>query len=309
MQILNPKKLPDGKKRVVVLGNFDGVHKGHTKLISLATSVASKSGYDTCVYTFSQNSSSFKSASLLTTNDEKTEYIEKCGVNEIFFDDFDRVKDMSPEMFCKEILAGMLGCEIAVCGENFTFGKNRSGDAKKLLRIMKSLSLNAEICPMCFENAKPVSSSAIREKISEGDVLFAYKLLQRPYSFTSVIIHGKALARRLGYPTVNQLLPETKAKPKNGVYASICSFEGVDYPSVSNIGTKPTVTYNTKDAPVICESHIIGFDGDIYGKSVTVKLFERIRDEKKFDSLEELTRAVESDVTFTKKYFKEKGLL
>lgn len=307
MQFLNPKKLPDGKKRIVVLGNFDGVHKGHKKLLSLAKTLCTQNTA-TCVYTFSQNSSPFKSSSLLTTNEEKTEYIEQCGIDEIFFDDFSRVKCMEPEVFCKEVLIDTLGCEIAVCGENFTFGKDRKGTSATLDEIMNSLSKKAEICPLCFEDGKPVSSSTIREKLLAGDVSGASALLGRPHSFTSPILHGKALARQLGFPTINQIFPEYKAKPKNGVYVSICTIDGTLYPSVSNIGTKPTVVQKYENPPVICESHIIGFNKDIYGKSVTVKFLCHIRDEVKFDSLDCLSAAVKNDVSFAKKYFEEKGL-
>lgn len=306
MQVLNHKTLPDGKKRVVVLGNFDGVHKGHAKLIELARQSAE--GFPVCVYTFNQNTSPFKSGSLLTTNEEKTEYIKHHGVDEIFFDDFSRVKDMTPEEFCEKVLIETLGCEIAVCGENFGFGKNRSGNAQNLSQIMTSFSKKAIVSPLYFYKEKAVSSSAIRELIISGNVSEATALLGREYAFTSEIIHGMELARKLGFPTVNQLFPEGKAKPKNGVYISLCTFDGKEYHAVSNVGTKPTVTHDGKDAPIICESHLIGFKEDIYGKPVTVKFIKKLRDETKFDSLEKLSEAVKNDVLSAKKHFTEKGL-
>lgn len=307
MQILDPNRLPDGKRRVVVLGNFDGVHKGHKKLLTLAKSLSADDTV-TCVYTFSQNSAPIKSANLLTTNDEKTEYIIQSGISEIYFDDFSRVRGMSPEQFCKEILVETLGCEVAVCGENFTFGKDRAGTPSTLESIMSSLSKKTAICPLCFEDGKPVSSSLIREHLLAGDISAANMMLERPYSFTSAVVHGKALARRLGFPTINQIFPERKIKPKNGVYVSVCTVDGTRYVSVSNIGTKPTVVHSEANPPVICESHIIGFDMDIYGKSVTTDFVCRIRDEIKFDSLDALSVAMKKDVLSAKKYFEEKGL-
>ena len=311
MQIYTPESFKENNNKpcVTVLGNFDGVHKGHAELIRKAKAVADENGYLLCVYTFSEHPSNFKGGvcGLLTTNDEKAQLIEKLGADILYTDCFDAVKDMSCEDFCRDILVSRLGTKIAVCGTNYRFGRCGMGDASTLKSEMESLGAKAFVEELKTENGSEVSSTAIRTLIAEGKTVEAKRLLGRAYSFGAKVVHGRHLATQLGAPTINQTFPKEKIVPKKGVYAAYLSVDGKGYMGVANVGTKPTVTSDEKDPPVICETHIINYKGDLYGKYIKTEFHVRLRDEKKFSSLTELSEAIKKNVEETLLYFGSKG--
>ena len=303
MQTTNRKNYNSAKKSVVALGNFDGVHLGHAALIEKTVALANDCGFSSCVYTFSSHPGNFKNGinSIITTNDEKESVISSFGVDFLCFDEFEAVKGLSCRQFCKEILVDALGCEIAVCGDNYSFGANRAGNFETLKREMEALGKKAvsiECVKLCDV---AVNSTLVRELICAGEVEKASKLLGRRYSFLSEVIHGKKLGRELGSPTVNQIIPDKKLIPKNGVYISICYADGKKYAGVTNVGKNPTV--NDEDAPTLCETHLIDYDGDLYGREVRIEFCKRLRDEKKFPSLDALKQEIVLNVAQAKEYF------
>lgn len=296
-------------KRVVVLGNFDGVHLGHTKLINTSAQLARQLGIKNCVYTFQRHrhldTPGF--CGLITDNPEKTEVISHMDVDTLFFDNFNSIKNLSCEEFCKKILVEKLGCEVAVCGKNYSFGKNRSGDSACLKYELEKLGKTAVICDHVVDaNGDIVNSTAIRKCILEGDVEKAMEYLGRPFSIFYPVIHGRHLGTQIGIPTVNQHFCKEKIKPKNGVYACVCTVGDKKYCGVANVGTKPTVTHDETDPPVLCETHIIGYNGDLYGQQVKIEFYRRLRDEKKFSSLDELVFAVQENIKQTKLIFADR---
>ena len=154
-----------------------------------------------------------------------------------------------------------------------------------------------------------VNSTFIRKLICAGDVEKAAICLGRRFSVTAQVVHGKQLGRLLDAPTINQLFPEKKITPKNGVYICTCHVDGKEYPGVANIGTAPTVTEET-NAKTVCETHIIGYSGDLYGKNIKLEFCRRLRDEKKFSSINELKKEIAHNIAQAKEYFeKETGVL
>ncbi len=310
MQTIDRKNYSSDKKSVVALGNFDGVHMGHAALIGKAVSLALQNDLLSCVYTFSDHPSNFKNgiSGLITDNCEKSEAVSALGADILCFDDFDSVKGLSCSQFCRDILVGALGCEVAVCGGNYSFGVGRSGNFLTLQREMEALGKKAIVLDCVQLSGSPVNSTRVRELICLGDMEQAAELLGRRYSFCATVVHGKKLGRELGSPTVNQFFPEKKLRPKNGVYISICHVGGKAFAGVTNVGTNPTVN-SEGNHPVLCETHIIGYDGDLYGKDVRVEFCKRLRDEKKFPSLDALKNEIAGNVRQAKDYFEREKLL
>ena len=295
---------------VLVLGNFDGVHKGHLRLIGEAVELSRKNGLDSAAWTFAEHPQlllNAKKTEYLTDTSEKNIIFAKEGLDYAIYEDFALVKDMTPEDFVKNILIDSLDCRAAVCGFNFRFGKNGSGNAELLQTLMKAHNRDAVVIPPVYIDGGLVSSTAIRALIEDGKTEEASRLLGRPYSVTLPVVEGKRLGRTIGLPTINQSFPQSRIRPKNGIYACTCLIDGKVYRGVSNVGSRPTVNDDSSD--VNCETHIIGYEGWLYGQSVTVSFYKRLRDEKRFPDLDLLKSAVENDVAACLDYFsKNEGI-
>lgn len=311
MQTINRKNHTPDKKCVVALGNFDGVHLGHTALIGEAVRLAKQCGLFSCVYTFSRHPGNFKNGinSIITDNCEKEQIISSLGADILCFEDFESVKDLSCRRFCQEILVDALGCEIAVCGDNYSFGAGGVGRSCDLVREMEALGKKAVVIECVKQSETPVNSTLIRKLICDGEVEKASALLGRRYSLCATVVHGKELGRKLGSPTINQLFPDTKVRPKNGVYISLCFADGKKYAGVTNVGTNPTVNSESSSPKVLCETHLIGYKGDLYGKEVRVEFCKRLRDEKKFQSLDALKDEIMKNMSQAQAYFEKEELL
>lgn len=288
---------------VLALGNFDGVHEGHRKLLKSAREYADKNDLDFGIYTFSEHTRLGKNAAheLLTLGVEKNSLFECEKADFVYFENFERVKNMTPEEFCDYIVQKLF-VRCAFCGENFTFGKNASGKSEDLIFLMKKKGENGIAVPSVEIDGITVSSSEIRRLIRDGDTETAKKFLGYPYTFSSVVIDGKRLGRTIGFPTINQQIPQGKVVPKSGVYATVVCVDGKEYVGVTDIGTKPTVSAGKNE--VLAETHIVGFCENIYGKTVTLSLFKNLRDEKKFSGISELTENIALNVQQSKAYFK-----
>lgn len=287
----------------VALGNFDGVHLGHRRLIDELVS----SRLDKTVYTFFDHPLNFLkgegSVRVINTRCEKENIFEELGVDTLFYEDFERVRDYTPEKFVSEILVGTLNAKEVVCGENYRFGKGNFGNVDTLRSLLASYGVKLSVIPTVFCDGVQVSSSLIRREIEEGNVERAKKLLGRYYFISSTVVHGKALGRNLGFPTVNLELLENRCTLKYGVYYAKINIGGSCYPSAVNVGVRPTVDLDEK---VNAEAHIIGFDGDLYGEKVRVEFVKRLRDEMKFSNLDELKGQIKKDTEECKRLFWER---
>lgn len=273
------------------IGNFDGVHIGHRQLIEAAADFCRKSNENIkcAVFTFESNTSG---APFLVSGEEKLRLVAKCGAQIAVTVPFEEVKSMSCEAFVRDILVCRLDVARAFCGFNFRFGNKGAGNGAMLAALMRDCGRSADILPPVTFDGAPVSSTRIRAALAEGNIAAANAMLKRKYGFTSEVVHGKALGATLGFPTANQLLPAHFAMPRRGVYASLCKAEGRIFPAVSNIGVRPSVESGGKEN---CETNIIGFSGDLYGRTISVYPMIFLRPEMKFGSVEELTAAVLRD--------------
>ena len=289
---------------VIAFGNFDGVHNGHKYLLNKAKEYARFNGLDFGVYTFADSPKfAYADHSILTTLQSRLSLLEE-SINPdfVYLEKFDKVRDMSPcEFVC--YFTEMFGCECAFCGENFRFGKNAEGTSDLLVKLMKDSGRTSVVVKSLEYDGDVVSSSGIRKLISDGEVDKAHNLLGYYFGFSSKVVHGAHLGNKLGFPTINQVLPEELVYPKYGVYASIVVYNDKEYMGVTNFGVKPTVS--SGNTPV-AETFIIDFDGDVYDEYVRLCFVERLRDEKTFSSLNELRDNIAENVEQTKRLFGEK---
>ena len=282
---------------VLALGNFDGVHKGHVRLLNAAKKYSCEHGLRFGVYTFEKHPAG--NVGLLTLNAEKCTRFERCGADFVILDDFDSVKNYSSNEFISYITE-KIGAVCAVCGENFRFGKGASGSSGDLKCLMQKAGFDARVVPTLYDGGLSVSSTRIRNELENGNAQAASELLGYPFGFEAEIIHGASLGHTIGFPTINQELPKNKLCPKFGVYASCVEVCGIKRKGVTNIGVKPTVS---DEKQVLSETYIIDFDENVYGKTARVSLYKMLRGEKKFSGIDELTQNISKNVFETKKYF------
>ena len=287
---------------VIALGNFDGLHRAHLQLIAKTIRHAKSLRAASCVYTFLDHPKAVqdtdRSFGLITTSQEKEMLLQTTALDYLYFEDFNAVRHFSCEKFCRLLVDRFL-LHTAVCGENFHFGNAASGSASDLKRILAKYGKEVIVLPSVEMEGAPVSSSRIRAFLAAGEIQRANELLGHPYFICYPILHGRHLGRELGFPTINQLFPKEKLIPKFGVYACLCHVGGKRLAGVANVGVKPTVTADQPDPPVLCETHIIGFDGDLYGQPIQVDFYQRLRDEKKFDTLTQLKDAIHENIRET----------
>ena len=291
---------PDSGRTIAALGFFDGVHIGHRLLLRRAVELAAARSLTPAVFTFSDDARTFKpDAARLTDFSEKLELFRAAGIKRVYAADFPDLSGLSPERFVSEVLIGQLNVSVAVCGFNFRFGARAAGDSEALVRLMRKEGGDAEVIAPAILDGTVVSSSAIRAVLSEGDVVRAEKMLGRPFSFSGAVEHGRGYGRTEGIPTVNLPIPPHLAVPRRGVYRSRVTFDGMPAgcPAVSNVGTRPTFGENE----INCESYLLDYEGgDLYGRAVRVELLGFLRDERRFDTPEELYRQIERDIAAAK---------
>ena len=297
---MTPMELPSAPL-AMALGNFDGVHEGHRRLLSAARdAAASIPGCLSGVWTFTALAKMPGDIPALTTVEEKLYQFAKAGLDFAILEDFSAVRNMSPETFVREYLIGRLGCHAAVCGFNFRFGHRGSGGCEDLLRLLAEKSVPLTVVDPVMQGEMPVSSTRIRAAVTEGDMETAAALLGRPFSLCLPVLTGKQLGRTLGIPTINQNFPAGHIVPRHGIYACLCTADGVRRMGVANVGTRPSVD---RDGTVNCETHILDYDGMLYGQNVRVEFITRLRDEMRFSSLSELRAAMENDIRCARAFF------
>ena len=285
-----------GVKTVTALGFFDGVHLGHRKLLDAAVSEAKRGGMTAAVFTFSDDVRSVKpGVGRLTDFESKLGLIEQAGIELVFAADFPSFSGYSPEEFVQKVLISLCGTEIAVCGFNFRFGKGASGDADRLSALMQEKGRSCAVIPPAYLGDRVISSSAIRAAVEAGDTELASAMLGRPFSLTAPVLRGRGFGHTEGVPTLNQVFCTSGIVPKSGVYATRVLLDGRRVVrGVSNVGTCPTFFGEAGD--LRCETHLIDYSEDLYGKILTVEFCRYLRPEKKFDSVEELYEQIRRDV-------------
>ena len=285
------KQKIDGK-RVVALGFFDGVHLGHRALLQRAKEEARERGALLAVFTFAAETFGKKGVGRLYSTEEKLEIFEELGVDEVIIADFGTVANIAAEDFVVGTLIGDIGAVCTVCGEDFRFGQGARGDLSLLERLMRESGGDCiSVTDECLGGVK-VSTTKIKELLADGDVAGANALLGAPLYLSGVVEKGLGLGKKLGFPTVNTPIGAKGEILRRGVYRSRLSVDGKDYDAITNVGICPTF----EEREVHQETFVLCEIGDLYGKKIKVFLLEFLRDEKRFDSKNDLIMQINVDI-------------
>lgn len=280
----------------VALGNFDGVHLGHQQLIKEMTDRARQRNLKPAVFTFSNHPKDLlpnrpKVKNILYKG-EKERLISALGAEYLFSIPFtQQLMIMSPEDYVREIIIDRLRAKEIFCGFNHRFGYRGAGTPELMKKVASEYGVAVNIMEPFTEDGSVVSSSLIRTLIFGGRVDRCRDYMGRYYAVRGEVVVGHRLGRRLGFPTSNLVIDEDTVVPPNGVYVTYCVFEGRRYPSVTNVGVKPTIGSCKKNI----ETHIFDFDMTLYGKTIEVEFVTKMRDEVKFDSMDELSEQIVRD--------------
>ncbi|HZK01585.1 MAG TPA: bifunctional riboflavin kinase/FAD synthetase [Anaerovoracaceae bacterium] len=287
----------DMENSVIAFGNFDGVHKGHQELIRRTINCAVSTKLKSVVFTFSNHPKNILAEKLVVKNilpfDEKIKIIKELGIDYIVTVPFDdTIRYMKPEHFIVDILVKKLKMKEAYCGFNYRFGLNGTGTPETLMRVGLAKGFGIHILEPYMVHGEVVSSTLIRRYIQDGHVNRCLSLMGHHYSTQGVVMKGNRFGRTLGFPTLNITIDEDMINPANGVYVTYCNYNGIRYPSITNVGKRPTVC--DSEARNI-ETHIFNFDKEIYGKEIRVEFLERLRPEMAFENVEALAMQIKDD--------------
>jgi riboflavin kinase/FMN adenylyltransferase len=301
--------VPSGRLAVTV-GNFDGVHRGHWAMLERLKAKAAELGVKSCVLTFEPHPREFfapeTAPARLTRLAAKLAVLRDAGVDRVHVARFDaKFAAQTPEEFVQEVLVEKLRCAWLLVGRDFRYGARRSGDFARLEASSLEHGFELEAMPEVKHAGQRISSSAVREALRSGELEKARDLLGRPYSIAGRVVHGDRLGRELGCATANIRLPHKP--PLSGIFVvetlGVPNALRTPWPSVASIGVRPTVK---EDAVPLLEVHLFGFDGDLYGRRLEVKLLHKLRDEEKFPDLETLKNAIARDAADARNYFAAK---
>ena len=299
------------RERVIALGFFDGVHLGHGALLRRAAEEAKKRGCESAVFTFDRPPKEVITGipcPLINSPEDRAELVKRLyGIDEMIMVPFDDEMRTTPwDRFVTDILVGRYGAVHLVAGHDHHFGHRNQGSPELLKEKCAELGLGCDIIPAVTLDGVTVSSTHIRKLLEEGDVETARAFLGHPHVLTQTVGHGRQLGRTIGIPTANLVAPPHVLLPKRGVYAAKITLpDGRAFGGVTNVGVRPTVN-NGQDVTV--EPWILDFDGDLYGQAIRVEFYRRLRDERKFDSLDALKSQIETDADKTREAYPEMGL-
>lgn len=284
------------------LGSFDGVHVGHRKVISETIAKAKKNGCESVVWCLAPTGKVGALGKRLTLDGEKLAVFASLGADRVIFEDFEAVCDMSPEGFVRNYLR-KLGCRSVATGSNFRFGKGAAADVNDLSRFCAVEGIVCSVVGTVTADGIAISSTVIRELVEAGDMEKARRFLEGDFFMMGKVTHGRTIGKTIGFPTVNLKFENGKIIPKHGVYFTETDIGGDRYPSVTNVGIRPTVGGHECRA----ETHILSFDEDLYGRKISVHFKRFSRPERKLPDKRVLREMIAEDVSNTKRYFEEAG--
>jgi riboflavin kinase/FMN adenylyltransferase len=304
MRVLRPgqRAAPDGGTAVTI-GAYDGVHLGHRHLLSRMRARADAEGLSTAVVTFDRHPATVvrpESAPLLLTDlDQKLDLLAACRIDTTLVVPFDRERaDETAEEFVEEILVGALGARWVVVGEDFHFGHGRKGTVSLLRELGAVHGFEVEGVGLSGAGGDVISSTRIRQLVAAGDVSKAAALLGRPHEVRGPVVRGDGRGRsELGFPTANVAVPPEVALPAVGVYAGTFTHpRGEVHRAAVSVGRRPTFYDEADERPPLVEAYLLDFDADLYGEVARVGFLERLRDEERFDRVEDLVAQMHRDV-------------
>lgn len=289
--------------KVLSLGMFDGVHLGHISIINLLKSVAQENNLETAILTFWPHPRKVFNPNdeikLLNTLNEKLNLLENANLDVVFLKSFDEnFRNLTGEEFVRQILVQKLNVKHIIIGHDHVFGKNKSGNFELLQKLSKELDFKVQQLNAVKEGDSNISSTKIRNCLSNGNITGANKMLGYHYSVSGKVIDGKKLGRTIGYPTANIEVDELKLLPKKGAYIVEVFVKNKFYKGMLSIGTNPTVN----GEKLTVEVYILDFNEDIYGEEITVKFRDFLHEEIKFESLEKLIERLDEDKRLTERF-------
>ena len=290
----------------MAIGNFDGVHLGHREILSRTVKSAHDRGKEAVVYTFDPHPrvvlNKVQDVPRINTETEREQILEELGIDVLILAEFTpEYASQTPEQFVENTLVEELGVRSLFVGENYRFGRGRSGTATMLKKSGHELGFTVHVVPSVKVDDVVVSSSEIRKLLLLGEIRKANELLGRPFKIGGKVIHGHSRGKKLGFPTAN-IKPEPKLCPPDGVYAVYCVLEDDMKnlrPGVMNIGWNPTF----KDRRVSYEAHILDLDRDLYGQRIEMQIIDRIRPELTFNNVEDLKEQIRKDIEYSREIF------
>ena len=289
---------------VIAIGNFDGVHLGHQKIVEMITSRARAVSGTSVVMTFDPHPLSILRPAgrppLITPMSEKIRALSMLGLEVLLIVRFTReFSSTSAEEFAEEILARKLAAREVHVGSNFHFGRGGVGDFELLRSEGTRHGFDVARVPVVFFDSRPISSTRIRENIGRGTVERASQMLGRHYTIRGLVVHGRGRGASLGFSTAN-LSTDNELIPNQGVYVTRAEVDGKQYPSVTNIGDRPTFGERER----VIEAHLLDYPGpELYGRTMRVSFCSHLREERKFDSAGALTAQIRRDVTAARDWF------
>ena len=299
------------KEKVIALGFFDGVHLGHAALLRRTVEAAAARGAVPAVFTFDRVPKEVLTGipcPLINSPEDRSDLVKRLyGIDEMLMVPFDDEMRTTPwDRFVTDILVGRYGAVHLVAGHDHHFGYKNQGSPELLREKCAELGLGCDIIPAVTLDGVTVSSTHIRKLLEEGGVETARAFLGHPHVLTQTVGHGRRLGRTIGVPTANLVAPPHVLLPKRGVYAAKVTLpDGRAFGGVTNVGIRPTVNHGQD---VTVEPWILDFDGDLYGQKLRVEFFRRLRDERKFESLEALKTQIQCDAVRTREAYPEMGL-
>lgn len=290
-------------KSAVTLGKFDGLHRGHEKLVEQVIRLGTEHDVNSVVCSFDMLplfERLHRPGRVLMTKAERkrrlenrVDYLVDCPFTE-------QIEQMGAEDFIRSVLSEIFHAAFVVVGSDFRFGHGKRGDIHMLAEYANEYGYELIVIEKEKYGDRVISSTFVKEALAEGNMALVTELLGYPYTIMGKVEHGKQLGRTLGFPTLNVPPESCKLLPPNGVYMNRILVDGTWYPAIGNVGIKPTVTESGK---MLIESFLFGFDGDAYGKNVVIELYDFRRPEKKFADIEEMKRCIDQDIAYGKTYF------
>ncbi len=281
------------------IGNFDGLHLGHRKIIDMVKDLAKQSSTRSCVITFDPHPQKVlgrREVPLIFPLEHRFRLLEFCGVQTVVCLNFTKeLSAVSAENFVKNILIGLVRVKNIVVGPDFSFGHKRQGNTDLLKAMGETHNFNTIVSPQVQIDGHVASSSFIRNLLTEGKVCEANQFFGYDYFIEGLVVEGEKRGRKLGFPTIN-LDSDWETLPSPGVYATYVELPDGFHGSITNIGVRPTFGENR----LAVETHIFDFSGDLYGKTIRVDFVQRIRDEKRFADVESLAKQISQDVILVK---------
>jgi riboflavin kinase / FMN adenylyltransferase len=301
---LKSTELPRGG--VLTIGNFDGVHLGHQKILGAAVARARQIGQPSVAITFEPHPLKVlhpeQAPRMIQTLEQKEEAIARTGIENLLLLPFTRDFSLiEPEAFVHDLLVSRLAAVEIFLGDHFAFGHGKRGSVALLRQMGEELGFETEAVPEVLYQGTPISSTRIRDSLRTGGIAAANAMLGREYAIDGIVARGERLGRKLGYPTIN-VRPANELTPADGVYFSRIFFRSFErsFSCVTNIGRRPTLY---EDYQTTIESYVLDFSSDVYGERVRVAFCDRLREERTFPSVMELTAQIGRDIEATRQYF------